>query len=103
MGLTGHCTAAVLALVLAASSSAISSQARGPDTGVSPQAPAAAAPRPPAEADVEFTLFLSGTRVGVEHVRVARVASTWVISSTAQYGAPLNVTVNRFELKYTAD
>jgi pimeloyl-ACP methyl ester carboxylesterase len=103
MGLTGHCTAAVLALVLAGSTSAISSQARGPDTGVSPQAPAAAAPRPPAEADVEFTLFLSGTRVGVEHVRVARVASTWVISSTAQYGAPLNVTVNRFELKYTAD
>jgi pimeloyl-ACP methyl ester carboxylesterase len=52
---------------------------------------------------VEFTLFLSGTRVGVEHVRVARSASTWVVSSTAQYGAPLNVTVNRFEVKYTAD
>lgn len=57
----------------------------------------------PAEGEVEFTVFLSGTRVGVEHVRLARSGSTWVISSTAQFGAPLSMTVNRFEVKYTTD
>jgi len=57
----------------------------------------------PAEGDVEFTLFLNGTRVGVERVRLARNGSNWVLSSTAQFGAPLNTTVNRFEVKYTPD
>jgi len=57
----------------------------------------------PAEGDVEFTLFLNGTRVGVERVRLARSGSNWVLSSTAQFGAPLNTTVNRFEVKYTID
>lgn len=57
----------------------------------------------PAEGDVEFTLFLSGTRVGIERVRLARSGSNWVLSSTAQFGAPLNTTVNRFEVKYTTD
>ena len=55
------------------------------------------------EGSAEFTLFISGTRVGIERVRVARAGSTWVISSTALFGPPLNMTVNRFELKYTAD
>jgi uncharacterized protein len=96
-----HCTAAVLALVIGAAHAATVSSAAAPNAQ-SPAQPAAT-PRPAAEADVEFTLFLAGTRVGVEHVRVARVASTWVISSTAQYGPPVNTTVNRFELKYTAD
>jgi pimeloyl-ACP methyl ester carboxylesterase len=104
MGFPGHCTAAALAVLFGASTTAISSLGPKPDNGSSSQAPAAtAAPRPSAEADVEFTLFVSGTRVGVEHVRVAKAASTWVVSSTAQYGAPLNVTVNRFEVKYTPD
>ncbi len=53
--------------------------------------------------DAEFTLFLNGKRVGTEQVRVARAGSTWIVSSTAQFGPPLNATVNRFELKYTAD
>jgi pimeloyl-ACP methyl ester carboxylesterase len=52
---------------------------------------------------VEFTLFLSGTRAGTERVRMARAGSTWIISSTGQFGAPLNITINRFEMKYTAD
>jgi pimeloyl-ACP methyl ester carboxylesterase len=105
MRLTGYCTAAVLALGIGARAAAVETPT-SPDSR--PQAPAQSpaaspAPRQAAEADVEFTLFLSGTRVGVEHVRVARVSGTWVISSTAQYGAPLNVTVNRFEVKYTSD
>jgi pimeloyl-ACP methyl ester carboxylesterase len=53
--------------------------------------------------DAEFTLFLAGSRVGTEQVHVVRSGNTWAISSTAQFGAPLNVTVNRFEIKYAAD
>jgi hypothetical protein len=36
-------------------------------------------------------------------VRLVRAGPTWIISSTALFGPPLNMTVNRFELKYTAD
>ncbi len=69
-----------------------------------PQQTAAEAPAgSPAEGDIEFTIFMSGSRVGIEHARVARSGSTWVISSTAQFGAPVSMTVNRFEVKYTAD
>ncbi|MDQ3213254.1 MAG: alpha/beta fold hydrolase [Acidobacteriota bacterium] len=53
--------------------------------------------------DTEFTLFLNGKRVGTEQVRVAQAGTTWIVSSTAQFGPPLNATVSRFELKYTAD
>jgi pimeloyl-ACP methyl ester carboxylesterase len=57
----------------------------------------------PAEGEMEFTVFLGGTRVGIERVRLAKAANNWVISSTGQFAAPLNMTVNRFEVKYTAD
>jgi pimeloyl-ACP methyl ester carboxylesterase len=105
MRVAGYCTAAVLALGIGAPAPAgATSTSQDPRPQAPAPSPAAnAAPRQGAEADVEFTLFLSGTRVGVEHVRVARAGGTWVISSTAQYGAPLNVTVNRFEVKYTSD
>lgn len=88
MQLVRHCTAAVLAAFLGGAAFA------------QPQAPAAAAP---AEGDVEFTVFVAGTRVGVEQVRLARSGSTWIISSTAQFAQPLNLTINRAEVKYTAD
>src|SRR6266545_3639735 len=88
MQLFRHCTAAMLAAVLA--------------TAVAAQSPPAST-QTPAEGDVEFTVFLAGTRVGVEHVRLARSGSTWVISSTAQFAQPLNLTVNRAEVKYTSD
>jgi hypothetical protein len=70
------------------------------------QQPAPAAPPSavqPGEGENEFTLFLNGARVGVERVRLAKSGTSWVLSSTAQFGAPLNTTVNRFEVKYTAD
>jgi pimeloyl-ACP methyl ester carboxylesterase len=89
-----HCTAALLA---ATTTAAAFSWRAGP----------AAAQAPPVgqafEGSAEFTLFISGSRVGVERVRVVRAGTTWVISSTALFGPPLNVTVNRFELKYTSD
>ncbi len=67
------------------------------------QDPAPQAFATPAEGEMEFTLFLGGTRVGVERVRLAKAANSWVISSTGQFAAPINMTVNRFEVKYTAD
>jgi uncharacterized protein len=66
------------------------------------EAPAAISATP-AEGETEFTVFLGGTRVGVERVRLAKAANIWVISSTGQFTAPINMTVNRFEVKYTAD
>jgi uncharacterized protein len=93
-----HFTALALAAALTAADTGsvrVGAQAQAP-------VPQQTAPTP-AEGEVEFTVFLSGTRVGVEHVRLARSGSTWVISSTAQFGAPLSMTVNRFEVKYTAD
>ena len=57
----------------------------------------------PAEGEMEFTVFLGGTRVGIERVRLAKAGNTWVISSTGQFAAPINTTVNRFEVKYTSD
>jgi hypothetical protein len=90
-----HCTAALLTLIIGA--------------WAVTQAPAALAAAPqgagaqPATGEAEFTLFISGSRVGVERVRLVRSGNTWVISSTAQFGAPLYVTLNRFEVKYTSD
>jgi len=88
MPLARHCTAALLAALAAV-----------PLSAQSPPAPAQA----PAEGDVEFAVFVGSTRVGVEQVRLARSGSTWIISSTAQFVQPLNLTVNRAEVKYTSD
>src|SRR5690349_2106670 len=67
----------------------------------------AAQPTPPAqtpaEGGAEFSVFVGSTRVGVEQVRLARSNGTWIISSTAQFAQPLNLTVNRAEVKYTGD
>jgi pimeloyl-ACP methyl ester carboxylesterase len=76
---------------------------RGGTVSAVQENPPAQAAVAPADGDMDFTLFLSGNRIGVEHVRLARTGPTWVISSTAQFGPPLNMTVNRFEVKYTAD
>jgi pimeloyl-ACP methyl ester carboxylesterase len=88
MQLLRHCTAALLAATTLQ-----------PLAAQTPAAPLGQA----FEGTAEFTLFISGARVGIERVRVARAGTTWIISSTAIFGPPLNMTVNRFELKYTAD
>jgi pimeloyl-ACP methyl ester carboxylesterase len=100
-----HCTAAVLAVALGSGTTTIPSVSG--ETAAAARSQAAVQPsiplKPATEADVEFTLFLSGTRAGTERVRIGRAGSTWIISSTGQFGAPLNVTISRFEMKYTAD
>jgi pimeloyl-ACP methyl ester carboxylesterase len=86
MQLVRHCTAAFLLFAAPA---------------LAQQTPAP--PQTPAEGDVEFTVFIGTTRVGVEQVRLARSGSTWIVSSIAQFAQPLNLTVNRAEVKYTTD
>jgi pimeloyl-ACP methyl ester carboxylesterase len=78
-----YCTAALAALWLCAP--------------VAAQTPAPAQPVP---GDATFTIFVRGVDVGREQVRVSRSGSQWILSSTGRTG-PL--TVNRFEVKYTAD
>jgi alpha-beta hydrolase superfamily lysophospholipase len=103
MQLSRYCIVGLLTLLTGAGNSA-SARQEAPA-----QRPAGPAPAPAQgtsgsiAGDAEFTLFLNGKRVGTEQVRVARAGSTWIVSSTAQFGPPLNATVNRFELKYTAD
>jgi uncharacterized protein len=78
-----YCTAALAALWLCAP--------------IAAQTPAPAQPVP---GDATFTIFVRGVDVGREQVRVSRSGSQWIVSSTGRTG-PL--TVNRFEVKYTAD
>jgi uncharacterized protein len=61
---------------------------------------AAQTPPQPVPGDATFTIFVRGVDVGREQVRVSRSGSQWIVSSTGRTG-PL--TVNRFEVKYTAD
>jgi uncharacterized protein len=103
MQLSRYCTVAALAVLMSATSWRGASAAQ--DAATTPPA-VQAAPAQTAvaiEGESEFTLFLGGRRVGTEQVRVARGGSGWIVSSTAQFGPPLNLTVNRFELKYTPD
>jgi uncharacterized protein len=79
-----HCTAVISALSIAAAAAA--------------QVPAA---RPaPAEGDAAFTVFIKGTDAGRINVSLARSGSTWLLTSAGRLG---DLTINRFEMKYTAD
>jgi uncharacterized protein len=60
----------------------------------------AQAPPEPATGAATFTVFAKGTPAGTVRTNVARSGSTWVISSTGGFG---DLTINRFEVKYSAD
>ncbi len=110
MELSRYCIAAAAVLLLGAPAGRAAGAAQAPERSAPPATtqPAGAGRQTriaavPVEGESEFTLFLGGRRVGTERTRLAHTGSSWVISSTATFGAPLNVTLNRFELKYTAD
>ena len=85
MGSTFYCTAACLAaLTLGA-------------TGMAPQATG------PTPGEATYSIFLGGRQIGREDVNLARVGGDWVITATSRIAAPIDVTVNRFEMKYSAD
>ena len=89
-----HCIVAVLAALPAWTVGAQTPAAPAP-----PAAPVQGGAGPVAGASA-FTVFLRGTDVGREQVNLARSGSQWVITSTGRIG---DFTLNRFELKYTAD
>ncbi len=63
------------------------------------------APQPatPVPGEAVFSVFISGKEIGREQVNLSRVGSDWVITSTNRIGPPIDVTVSRFELKYSSD
>jgi uncharacterized protein len=81
-----NCTALVLALLLAGPMASAQETASAPTPG-----------------DTAFSIFLRGREVGREQVTLARTSAGWVITSSGQFGAPLDFTINRFELKYGLD
>ncbi len=81
-----HCTA--LAAVLLAA---------GPAFAQTPAAPE------PATGDAEFTVAVRGVPVGREHVTLSRGSSGWIITSSGTLGAPIDLRITRFELKYAPD
>jgi pimeloyl-ACP methyl ester carboxylesterase len=81
-----HCTALAGAVVLAALCADARAQQAEPVPG-----------------DAAFAVYLGGTQVGREQWTLAKTASGWMITSNGRSGAPLDLTINRFEIKYTPD
>src|SRR5687767_9800807 len=63
-----------------------------------PAASTAAAP-----ATTGYTVFLRGTPIGREDVRVQQDSTGLTIASTGRLAAPINVVLRRAEVKYRAD
>src|SRR5690606_19066514 len=42
-------------------------------------------------------------QAGSEQVNLARSGGNWIITSTGQLASPVELTINRFEVKYAAD
>ena len=83
-----HCTAgAAAALVLAA-------------VTASAQPPQAAAPAP---GDATFVIFLRGTPIGREQTTLSTSPAGWILTSSGATQAPLDITIARFEMKYSPD
>jgi pimeloyl-ACP methyl ester carboxylesterase len=57
----------------------------------------------PAPGDAAFGIFVRNTQIGREQVTVSRTESGWIITSSGAFGLPLEFTLTRFEIKYTAD
>jgi len=81
-----HCTAVAAAIVLAVAAAAAGQEQAQPAPG-----------------DASFAIFVRGTQVGREQVSLARTDSGWIITSNGRIAAPLDFTINRFEMKYAGD
>lgn len=57
-----------------------------------------------AQADTaDFVVFAGGRQVGREQVTVGRAEGDRIISSTGRHSNPIDITINRFEARYSAD
>ena len=81
-----YCTAACLAALASSAAVGGASQAAAPAPG-----------------EATFSIFLGGREIGREQVNLSRAATGWIITATSRIGPPIDVTVSRFELKYSAD
>jgi len=65
------------------------------------QAPAAAPAPAPGEAT--FNILVRGQQIGRETSAVAKDASGWIITSTGRIEPPIDLSITRFEMKYSTD
>lgn len=80
-----HCTA-LAAVLLTASTAAAQQAVPVPGTG-----------------EAVFNIVFKGTEIGREQTSVARGTSGWIITSTGRQTAPVDLSISRFEIKYTDD
>lgn len=59
------------------------------------------APQPASQS--ELLVFLGGRQIGREQVTVSRNGGNWIIASSGTIAAPIDVTTDRFEARYSAD
>jgi pimeloyl-ACP methyl ester carboxylesterase len=57
----------------------------------------------PATGESNFNIFFRGTQVGREQVTLSHGGSGWIITSSGRQAAPVDLTIGRFEMKYTDD
>lgn len=69
---------------------------------VAASAPAQTAKEPTA-GRAAFTIFVRGAQIGREDVDLSRSPGGWTISSTNRLSPPIDLTTNRFELRYGPD
>jgi pimeloyl-ACP methyl ester carboxylesterase len=50
-----------------------------------------------------FTIFVRGAQIGREEVDLSRTPGGWTISSTNRLSPPIDLTTNRFEIRYGPD
>jgi len=82
-----HCTALTAALLAIATATAS----------------AAGQPAQPAPGDAVFSVYLRNTPIGREQVALSRTDTGWLITSSGSTGAPVEFTIDRFEMKYAPD
>jgi pimeloyl-ACP methyl ester carboxylesterase len=81
---SSYCTAALLAFAVAAP---VSAQTAGEPTA----------------GRAGFTIFVRGAQIGREDVDLSRTAGGWTISATNRLSPPIDLTTNRFEMRYGPD
>ena len=52
---------------------------------------------------VEFLVFAGGRQIGREQVTLGRAGGDRIITSTGRHATPIDITIKRFEARYTAD
>ncbi len=80
-----NCTA-LAAVLLTASSAAAQQAVPEPGTG-----------------EAVFDIVFNGTQIGREQTSVSRGTAGWIITSTGRQAAPVDLSISRFEMKYTDD